>query len=107
MGPLAAAVGTSVPMGAVERIFAVELGGVLAVLDRRGLLRQTRPRPVVHAICPIRACIVVVAILMTRLGVFRGHGAAGEPWRAAVGLVLFGLGLGVRDLTARPSRSAT
>ncbi len=31
---------------------------------------------------------------MTRLGVFRGHGAAGEPWRAAVGLVLFGLGLG-------------
>jgi protein-S-isoprenylcysteine O-methyltransferase Ste14 len=42
----------------------------------------------------IRAVIVVVAILLIRLGVFRGHGLNTDPWRAGIGLVLFTLGLG-------------
>jgi protein-S-isoprenylcysteine O-methyltransferase Ste14 len=42
----------------------------------------------------IRAVIVVVVILLVRLGVFRGHGINADPWRSAVGLVLFALGLG-------------
>jgi protein-S-isoprenylcysteine O-methyltransferase Ste14 len=41
----------------------------------------------------VRAVILVVVILLVRLGVFRGHGIATDPWRAAVGLVLFLLGL--------------
>lgn len=42
----------------------------------------------------VRALIVVIAILLFRLGVFRGHGLNTDPWRAGVGLVLFALGLG-------------
>jgi protein-S-isoprenylcysteine O-methyltransferase Ste14 len=42
----------------------------------------------------IRALIVVIAIVLVRLGAFRGHGVHTDPWREAVGLVLFGLGLG-------------
>ena len=42
----------------------------------------------------IRAVIVVVAILLIRLGAFRGHGVNTDPWRAGIGLVLFALGLG-------------
>jgi len=41
----------------------------------------------------IRAVIVVIVILLVRLGAFRGHGVHTDPWREAVGLVLFGLGL--------------
>jgi protein-S-isoprenylcysteine O-methyltransferase Ste14 len=41
----------------------------------------------------IRAVIVVVAILLARLGAFRGHSHS-DPGRAALGLALFGLGLG-------------
>jgi protein-S-isoprenylcysteine O-methyltransferase Ste14 len=42
----------------------------------------------------IRAVIVVIVILLIRFGVFRRHGLNTDPWRAALGLVLFGLGLG-------------
>jgi protein-S-isoprenylcysteine O-methyltransferase Ste14 len=42
----------------------------------------------------IRAVIFVVAILLVRLGAFRGDGLNSDPWRAALGLLLFGLGLG-------------
>jgi protein-S-isoprenylcysteine O-methyltransferase Ste14 len=42
----------------------------------------------------IRAVLVVLVIVLVRLGVFRGHGVDTNPWRAAVGLVLFALGLG-------------
>src|SRR5574337_215760 len=41
----------------------------------------------------IRAVIAVVVIVLIHLGVFRGHGVHGDPWRAGVGLVLFALGL--------------
>ena len=42
----------------------------------------------------IRAVIFVVVIVLVRLGAFRGHGLNTDPWRAAVGFVLFALGLG-------------
>ena len=42
----------------------------------------------------IRAVIAVVAILLIRLGAFRGHGINTDPWRAGIGLALFALGLG-------------
>jgi len=42
----------------------------------------------------IRLVILVLVILLVRLGVFRGHVVATDPARAAVGLVLFALGLG-------------
>ncbi|HZO34111.1 MAG TPA: isoprenylcysteine carboxylmethyltransferase family protein [Gaiellaceae bacterium] len=42
----------------------------------------------------IRAVIVIAAILLIRLGAFRGHHLHTDPWRAGVGLVLFVLGLG-------------
>ena len=42
----------------------------------------------------IRLVIVALVIVLVRLGVFRGsHGVQTDPWREAVGLALFGLGL--------------
>jgi protein-S-isoprenylcysteine O-methyltransferase Ste14 len=42
----------------------------------------------------IRVVLVAIAVLLVRLGAFRGHPANTDPWLAAVGLVLFVLGLG-------------
>jgi protein-S-isoprenylcysteine O-methyltransferase Ste14 len=42
----------------------------------------------------IRSVIVAAAIVLIRLGAFRGHGLDTDPWRAGIGLVLFTLGLG-------------
>ncbi len=43
----------------------------------------------------IRAVIAVVVIVLVRVGAFRGHRLDTDPWRAALGLVLFALGLGL------------
>jgi protein-S-isoprenylcysteine O-methyltransferase Ste14 len=42
----------------------------------------------------IRALIVVIVVILVRFGVLRGHGLNTDPWRAALGLALFALGLG-------------
>jgi protein-S-isoprenylcysteine O-methyltransferase Ste14 len=42
----------------------------------------------------VRAVIVVLVILLLRVGAFRGGGINSNPWRAALGLLLFALGLG-------------
>jgi protein-S-isoprenylcysteine O-methyltransferase Ste14 len=42
----------------------------------------------------IRVVIVVLAIVLVRLGAFRGYGHNADPWRAAVGVALFASGLG-------------
>ena len=42
----------------------------------------------------IRALIVVLALLLIRLGAFRNRGLNSDPLRAALGLVLFAVGLG-------------
>jgi protein-S-isoprenylcysteine O-methyltransferase Ste14 len=41
----------------------------------------------------IRAVILVLAILLVRLGAFRDHGVANDPWRGGIGLVLLAVGL--------------
>jgi len=41
----------------------------------------------------IRVVILVVVFVLVRAGVFHGHGVHSDPLRAAVGLVLFTLGL--------------
>ena len=42
----------------------------------------------------IRAVIAVIVILLIRLGAFSNPGLNTDPWRAGLGLVLFGFGLG-------------
>lgn len=42
----------------------------------------------------IRLAIVAVAVLLVRVGAFRGYAVDTDPWRAGVGLGLFALGLG-------------
>jgi protein-S-isoprenylcysteine O-methyltransferase Ste14 len=42
----------------------------------------------------IRAVIAIIVIVLIRFGAFRGHGLSTGPWRAGLGLALFGLGLG-------------
>jgi protein-S-isoprenylcysteine O-methyltransferase Ste14 len=80
-------------MRAVELVFAVGWGAfwvywlVAAFSVKRGRVPWTRD-------LPIRAVIVVLALLLVRLGVFRGHSLNTDPWRAALGLVLFTVGLG-------------
>jgi protein-S-isoprenylcysteine O-methyltransferase Ste14 len=41
----------------------------------------------------IRAVMVVAAIILVRTGAFHGGGRNTDPWRAGLGLVLFGAGL--------------
>ncbi len=43
----------------------------------------------------IRLVVVVAALLLLRSGAFRNDGLNSDPWRAALGLVLFVLGLGL------------
>ncbi len=79
-------------MRAVELVFAVGWAAfwlywlVAAFSMKRGRVAWSRE-------LRIRAVIVVVAILLVRLGAFRGHGLNTDPWRAGIGLVLFALGL--------------
>jgi protein-S-isoprenylcysteine O-methyltransferase Ste14 len=43
----------------------------------------------------IRVVIVALAILLVRVGAFRGHRVNTNPWLAGIGLVLFAGGLGL------------
>jgi len=78
---------------AVELVFAVGWAAfwlywlVAAFSMKRGRVPWSRE-------LRIRAVIAVVAILLIRLGAFRGHGINTDPWRAGIGLALFALGLG-------------
>jgi protein-S-isoprenylcysteine O-methyltransferase Ste14 len=80
-------------MHAVELAFAVGWGAfglywlVAALSVKRGRVPWSRE-------LRIRAIIVMIAILLIRFGVFRGHGLNADPWRAGFGLALFALGLG-------------
>jgi protein-S-isoprenylcysteine O-methyltransferase Ste14 len=80
-------------MGAVELVFALGWAAfwlywvVAAFSVKRGHVRWLRE-------LRVRAVMVVVAILLVRLGAFRGDGVNTDPWRAGIGLVLFALGLG-------------
>jgi len=80
-------------MRAVELVFAVTWAAfwlywlVAAFSMKRGRVRWSRE-------LRIRAVIVVLVVLLVRFGAFRGHRLTTDPWRAALGLVLFALGLG-------------
>jgi protein-S-isoprenylcysteine O-methyltransferase Ste14 len=80
-------------MRAVELVFAVGWAAfwlywlVAALSMKRGRIPWSRE-------LRIRAAIAVVVILLIRLGAFRGHALNTDPWRAAIGLVGFGVGLG-------------
>ena len=80
-------------MRAVEFVFAVGWGAfwlywlVAAFSMKRGRVPWSRE-------LRIRAVILVIAIVLIRFGVLRGRGLNTDPWRAALGLVLFALGLG-------------
>lgn len=79
-------------MHAVELVFAAGWAAfwiywlVAAFTMKRGRVPWSRE-------LRIRAVIVVAAILLIRVGVFRGDSLNSAPWRAALGLVLFALGL--------------
>ncbi|MGD0742350.1 MAG: isoprenylcysteine carboxylmethyltransferase family protein [Acidimicrobiales bacterium] len=80
-------------MKAVELVFGVGWAAfwaywlVAAFSMKRGRVPWSRE-------LRIRLVVVVAAVLAARLGAFRGHGLNTDPWRAAFGLCLFGLGLG-------------
>ncbi len=80
-------------MRAVELVFAVGWAAfwlywlAAAFSMKRGRVPWSRE-------LRIRAVIVVAAVLVIRLGAFRGHHLNTDPWRAGAGLVLFALGLG-------------
>jgi protein-S-isoprenylcysteine O-methyltransferase Ste14 len=82
-------------MNTVELVFAVGWAVfwlywlVAALATNRGRVTSSRW-------LRSRVLIVVVVVVLTRVGAFHhhGHGIAHDPWRDAVGLVLFALGLG-------------
>jgi protein-S-isoprenylcysteine O-methyltransferase Ste14 len=80
-------------MHTVKVVFAVGWGAfwlywlAAAFSRKRGHIRWSRE-------LRARLLIIPAAILLARLGAFRSHRANTDPWLAAVGLVLFGLGLG-------------
>ena len=79
-------------MRAVEFVFAVGWAAfwvywlIAALSTKRSRIPWSRE-------LRIRAVLVVIVILLVRLGAFRSHGVHTDPWREALGLVLFGLGL--------------
>ena len=79
-------------MKAVELVFAAGWAAfwlywlVAAFSMKRGRVAWSRE-------LRIRVVLVVLVTLLVRLGVFRGHRVDTDPLRAAVGLVLFALGL--------------
>jgi protein-S-isoprenylcysteine O-methyltransferase Ste14 len=80
-------------MSAVELLFAVGWAAfglywlVAAFSMKRARLDWSRE-------LPIRAVILVAAILLSRFGAFQTRGVHANPWEAGVGLLLFALGLG-------------
>jgi protein-S-isoprenylcysteine O-methyltransferase Ste14 len=80
-------------MVAVELVFAAGWGAfwlywlIAAFSMKRGRVPWSRE-------LRVRVALLVVAILLIRLEAFRHHGVNTDPWRAALGLVLFALGLG-------------
>jgi protein-S-isoprenylcysteine O-methyltransferase Ste14 len=80
-------------MRAVELVFATGWAAfwlywlVAAFSVKRGRISWSRE-------LRVRAVIAVIVIVLIRFGAFRGSGLNTDPWRAGIGLVLFGVGLG-------------
>ena len=91
-------------MRAIELVFAIGWGlfwlyWIAAAFSmKRGRIPWSRE-------LRIRAVIVVLAVVLVRFGVFRGHGVQSDPWRAGIGLALLRSRAAVRRLgeaTPRP-----
>jgi protein-S-isoprenylcysteine O-methyltransferase Ste14 len=80
-------------MKAVELVFAVGWAAfwvywlIAAFSMKRGQVPWSRELRIRAAM------VVVVVVVLVRVGAFRGHGLNSDPWRAGVGIVLFGAGL--------------
>jgi protein-S-isoprenylcysteine O-methyltransferase Ste14 len=80
-------------MYAIEIVFAVGWAAfwlywlVAAFSMKRGRVAWSRE-------VGARVVLVVLVIVLIHTGAFRHHGLDTDPWRAAIGLALFGLGLG-------------
>jgi protein-S-isoprenylcysteine O-methyltransferase Ste14 len=78
---------------AVEIVFAVGWAAfgmywlIAAFSMKRGRVSWSRE-------LRIRALIVVIIVILARFGAFRGRGLNTDPWRAALGVAVFALGLG-------------
>jgi len=79
-------------MGAVELAFAVGWAAFWLYWLVSAFSTKRSRVPWSHEL-RIRAVIVVLAIVLVRLGAFRGHGLNDDPWLSALGLVLFAIGL--------------
>jgi protein-S-isoprenylcysteine O-methyltransferase Ste14 len=81
-------------MRAVELAFALGWAAfwiywlVAAFSMKSGRVPWSRELPI-----PIRVVIVVVVFVLVRLGALRSAGLNSDPWRAGIGLALFGAGL--------------
>ena len=79
-------------MRTVELVFAVGWAAfwlywiVAAVSRKRGHIQWSRE-------LRIRAVLLVLVVVLVRVGAFHGRGYTGDPWRGAVGLVLFAAAL--------------
>ena len=80
-------------MKPVELVFAVGWAAfwlywlVAAFSMKRGRVAWSRE-------LRVRVVLVALVIVLARLGAFRSHRTTTDPWLAAIGLALFGLGLG-------------
>src|ERR1700722_18382590 len=80
-------------MHAVELVFAIGWGAfwiywlAAAFYMKKGRVPWSRE-------LRIRALVIVLAILLIRIGAFRGGQINSDPWRVGVGMFLFALGLG-------------
>ena len=79
-------------MRAVELIFAVGWAAFWVYWFVAAFSMKRGRRPWRREI-RIRIVLVALILLLARFGVFRGNGIHTEPWRIAVGLVLFAAGL--------------
>jgi protein-S-isoprenylcysteine O-methyltransferase Ste14 len=85
--------GTLTSVRVVEIVFAVGWGAfwlywlVAALSMKRGKVPWSKE-------LRIRALIALIVVILVRLGVFRSHTLNTGPWRWALGLGLFALGLG-------------
>lgn len=80
-------------MHAVELLFVVGWGAFWLYWLAAALFMKRGRVPWAGEL-PIRAVVIVIAILLVQVGVFRHHGPHAGPLRVGIGCVVFVLGLG-------------
>ena len=85
-------VSTCSGMHAVEFVFAI-VWAAFWIYWLVAAFSMKRGRPARSQDLRIKLLIAALALVLVRLGAFRGHGLHSGPWRAGLGLVLFAAGL--------------